>query len=418
MQAGPARKVVPRACDACCRRKIKCNGHQPCSGCMSTNLTCAYVSPRRQGGNRGARATNNTALSPASATSESNNSPLTTHLDTKFIFVEVCIDAYMNHIRLVVPILTRHALETELRLSKTSLASRQFISAFCAYVANFGNALEHAQTNHRVYSGGDVGRQTHNGLGDYQQGWFYLREATTLFSLSKVDAVDWYDQSAQTCMFWILLISESPKLSSAQAPGLQHLASVFEALDEILFAVWNGSSKQCSKEWLIQLERDVRTALPPVLEVSNEEMVNLRVSQFWLRIKLWELFPRFSFLSTESVYECLTFRYPIAVVIDLTDLAMKLLIASLQVHGVGMTEKVFDIACAVADVLPLPGGTCKFVPLLLVKVNELRPELVTTLCAATQMPLAVFNDPMSPDTRFMYEEEVGRGLYADLRRAR
>ncbi|KAF3042341.1 hypothetical protein E8E12_003308 [Didymella heteroderae] len=99
-----------------------------------------------------------------------------------------------------------------------------------------------------------------------------------------------------------------------------------------------------------------------------------------------------------------------------------------------MTEKVFDIACAVTDVLPfitvftsqmelgpvdylsqivsllakLPGGTDKFVPLLLAKVNELQPELVETLCAATQLPPGAFNDPMSPSTRFVYEEEVGR----------
>lgn len=187
-------------------------------------------------------------------------------------------------------------------------------------------------------------------------------------------------------------------------------------------------------------------------------MANLRVSQFWLRIKLWELFPRFGFLSTESYYECLTFKYPIAVATELTILAIKLPIVSLQVHGVGMvsptqslcspfelickTEKVFDIACAVADVLPfvsvatsqmelspvdyltqvvsllakLPGGTAKFVPLLLTKINELRPELIDNLCAATQLPLTAFNDPMSPDTRFVYEEEVGKGLYADLRK--
>lgn len=105
------------------------------------------------------------------------------------------------------------------------------------------------------------------------------------------------------------------------------------------------------------------------------------------------------------------------------------------------TEKVFDIACAVADVLPfisvrtpqmelgpidyltqvvsllsrLPGGANKFVPLLFAKINELRPELIGPLCAAAQLP---FNDAMSPDTRFLYEEEVGTGLYADLRRAR
>lgn len=108
------------------------------------------------------------------------------------------------------------------------------------------------------------------------------------------------------------------------------------------------------------------------------------------------------------------------------------------------TEKVFDIACAVADVLPfvsvstsqmelgpvdyltqvisllakLPDGATKFVPLLLAKINELRPELINTLCAATQLSLTAFNDPMSPDTRFVYEEEVGRGLFADLRKAK
>lgn len=66
----------------------------------------------------------------------------------------------------------------------------------------------------------------------------------------------------------------------------------------------------------------------------------------------------------------------------------------------------------------LPGGSPKFVPLLLAKVNELLPELVKTLCEAMQMPLLSVNDPMSPDTRFVYEEEVGRGLYADLRKGR
>ncbi|KAJ4994047.1 sucrose utilization protein SUC1-like protein 4 [Stagonosporopsis vannaccii] len=495
------RKVVPKACDACRRRKIKCNGQQPCSGCMSATLTCAYDSPRKQGGNRGARAIvlnelrgnqqRPVAEPQATVASESPHSPLTTAYPPETSFVQACIDAYTHRIHQVVPILTSHALETEVQLAETSAVSRQFVLAFCAYVANFGNALGENSLDQQGLSRGHIGRQSlknalqaqnlgritdpsprsmlisfflygaYAGLGDYQQGWFYLREATTLFTMLKADAVSWYDQRAHSCMFWILLISErshgvrrnrpitlqvtasSPLLNNTRAPGLQLLASVFQPLDEIFFAVWNGSGKGCSKEWLLELERDVRTALPPTLELSNEEMANVRVSQFWLRIKLWELFPRFGFLSTASYYECLTFRYPIAVATDLTVLAIKLPIASLQVHGVGMTEKVFDIACAVADVLPfvsisasqmelgpidyltqvvsllakLPGGADKFVPLLLAKIHELRPELVNTLCAATQLPLTAFNDPMSPDTRFVYEEEVGRGLYADLRRA-
>lgn len=244
-----ARKVIPKACDACRRRKVKCNGQQPCSGCMSAKLQCAYDSPRKQGGNRGARATvlnelragqsqHTAAVSPTSASSESVHSPLTTPYNPEASFIQVCIDAYIYRIQLVVPILSRHALETEIQLAKTSLASRQFILAFCAYVANFGNALEDMPSGHLGSSKAILGPQSLNnallvqdptrvtnptprsmlvsfflygayaGLGNYQQGWFYLREATTLFTVLKRQGVDWYDERTDSCTFWILLISE------------------------------------------------------------------------------------------------------------------------------------------------------------------------------------------------------------------
>lgn len=240
-----ARKVIPKACDACRRRKVRCNGQQPCSGCMSANLTCAYVSPRGQGGNRGVRATvlnelrasqvQQGAISPAS--SDSADSSLITSYAAEASFVQGCVDAYLSRIRSVVPILTPQALETEVQLAKTSAQSLQFVLAFCAYVANFGNVLEEIQTGHRSGTCVDYGRQcltnalraqavrnsdstprsmlisfflygAHAGLGDYQQGWFYLREATTLFTMLKKDAVSWYDERTHSSVFWILLISE------------------------------------------------------------------------------------------------------------------------------------------------------------------------------------------------------------------
>jgi MFS transporter, SP family, general alpha glucoside:H+ symporter len=134
----------------------------------------------------------------------------------------------------------------------------------------------------------------------------------------------------------------APILESEDPQGLQHLANLFRPLDETFFAVWNNSSQECSKDWLLRRENDIRCALPPYLNVSDEEMANLRVSQSWLRIKLWELFPRFGFLSTESVYECLTFRYPILVARDLLLVTNQLLISSLKVHGVGLVSGTFQ----------------------------------------------------------------------------
>jgi hypothetical protein len=105
---------------------------------------------------------------------------------------------------------------------------------------------------------------------------------------------------------------------------------------------------------------------------------------------------------------------------------------------------VFDVACALVDVLSfvtppependispttylfqiatllaqLPGGMSKFVPLLLTKVKELLPESSKSLCETLMIPSTPFNDPMSPNTRSTYDEEVGRGLYTDLKRMR
>lgn len=134
------------------------------------------------------------------------------------------------------------------------------------------------------------------------------------------------------------VLRSSPPLVRLSRSNLCYLASIFRPLDEVFFAVWNGSTHDCSKDWLLRLEQAVTSALPAVLIMSNEENSNIRVSQFWLRIKLWELFPRFGYLSTESVYECLTFRYPVLVARDLTFLAMKLPAGSFQVHGVGMVS--------------------------------------------------------------------------------
>ena len=321
--------------------------------------------------------------------------------------VDACISAYMERIYPVVPFLTTEILRSEAADSTTSLLSRQFIASFCAYVVTFGKVLDDSSFISLHSSSSDLGTQllasalriqvpervstptwqsvfvsfflygAYAGLGNYRQGWFYLREATTLFMMRKFsdDHEGLYTQDVHRCLFWILVISEryvtpqfrhtytdlcsspnrahairknrpitlqvttsSPSLIDSSFIGLQYLASLLRPFDEVFFAVWNGSQQECSKEWLLGIERDVRTALPPMLSVPNEQIANLRISQLWLQTKLWELFPRFGFLSSDSVYECLTFRYPITVARDLSVLAVKLPIGSLQVHGVGMVR--------------------------------------------------------------------------------
>lgn len=436
----PTRKTVAQACDACRRRKIKCNGLQPCPACLSAKLSCTFNVPQKRGGNQGARATVLNELrgnlpsnrgespSPTSLQSASNHTiglsqhPSPPHSGLETITIDACIDAYMERIYPVVPFLNLEILRKEVEQTSDSLLSRQFIIAFCAYVVTFGRILDESLLASSHTTDSELGKQlldaalriqnqerilspscqsvfisfflygAYAGLGNYRQGWFYLSEAATLLMMQKGESdPSWYSKAIYKRTFWVMLISQrahairrnrpitlstnpgTPLLEDPEERGLRYLASLFQPFDEVFFSVWNGSRQDCSKEWLLALERDVRTALPQILDVSNEQIANLRVSQLWLQVKLWELFPRFGFLSSESVYECLTFRYPIVLARDLVILATNLPVPSLQVHGVGMV--------------------CAYLTLNDLQTNSRRPRRSSTLLVLSPMYSLLYQFP-------------------------
>jgi SP family general alpha glucoside:H+ symporter-like MFS transporter len=118
------------------------------------------------------------------------------------------------------------------------MLSRQFIAAFCAYVVGFGDVLGNSFLKSHA-SEPEAGKQlldaalsvqvperisspspqaifisfflygAYASLGDYRHGWFYLREATTLFILHREsNGSSWYSPAIQGRTFWVLVISE------------------------------------------------------------------------------------------------------------------------------------------------------------------------------------------------------------------
>ena len=401
------RKPVSRACDACRRRKIKCNGLQPCPACSTASIQCTFRHEHRKGGNQGVRAV---VLNELRRSTHSGSEPSVSPLRERgpdFLtpdFINACIEAYFAHLYPVVPFLTREALEHEAQAEDTG--AKVFIASFCAYVVTYGPASSRSLAAYESNTEGPTLGQylldqaisilpadrasspsyrvvltsfflygTYAGLGNYRQGWFYLREAATLFMIcEKPTENDLYSPVIVRRLFWILLISErfvtldlsrsfadvnrahgirrgrpvtlqitpaTPLLDLLEDPkGLQYLADLLLPFDDTFFAIWTGSGQECSKDWLLGVEERLRTALPAVLQVSNEQAANLRVSQLWLQIKMWELFPRFGFLSSSSTHECLTFRYPIGVAKKMASLDIALPIESMQIHGVGLVSAI------------------------------------------------------------------------------
>jgi SP family general alpha glucoside:H+ symporter-like MFS transporter len=241
-----ARKVIPKACDACRRRKTKCNGSQPCAGCLSANLACTFDAPRGQGGNRGPRATvlnelrsisQNNFEDPQDVSSSSAITATATPVEfTQSVFGEF-IGVYENRIYRLVSLLPVDVLRDEATRMQVSPISCQLIFAFCAYIANFGDTddaswgpTQSSLVNPKTYYldhallSLDRARVTqldprsiyisfflygaYAGQGNYRQAWFYLREATTLFMMLKDEDQDWFDRKIRKQLFWILVVSE------------------------------------------------------------------------------------------------------------------------------------------------------------------------------------------------------------------
>lgn len=274
--------------------------------------------------------------------------------------------------------------------------------------------------------------------------WFHLREAATLAQLlglheeSSYLGIDPIQSMYKRRTFWLLFVTEHAYAMERHRPlslhptiglpapqnpheeevisGFLHLISLFRCIDDEFMALWNKAKNVCSSAWLSQIQRQLTDALPPELNTTESQVADIRITFHWLRIMVWQLSITNGDLSSNSTDTSMTFKYPIEVVRDLLQDIHNLSSDAMEVHGVGLIEKLFDIACTLTDVIScvplescnttapiqtpleylsrllkmisqLRGGASRYFPLLLAKVSETLPSMAPP-------PTMVDLDPM------------------------
>ncbi|KEF50921.1 uncharacterized protein A1O9_13030 [Exophiala aquamarina CBS 119918] len=265
--------------------------------------------------------------------------------------------------------------------------------------------------------------------------WFHLREAATLAQLLSLHEESSYlvgdtlDNTYKRRIYWLLLVTErayamerhrplslhpSIELPAPTGPeeedvitGTIYLISLFRCIDDEFMALWNKVKTECSTTWLSQLQQQLTDALPPVLATTESQIADVRITLHWLRIMVWQLSITNGCLSSSSSNTSMTFKYPIEVARDLLQDITGLSLHAMEVHGVGLIEKLFDVACTLTDVIAcvplesasapnyqtptdylnqfltlisqLRGGASRYLPLLLAKVSEHLPSMAPPL---------------------------------------
>ena len=248
------------ACDACRRRKIRCDKNQPCIGCTTALISCTFLAPSQPKGRHGQtanviselrasqvrsiqgsiseRSNLNNALPPVRSSTRTSN--LIT-LET----IKACVEFYFAQFHSSVPILEEDILLFDGNLLETDNDVYCLVLSFCAFII-LQTGVVHGSTSITensllladigygqmlIYEALEARRNTrpivlpsvrtvitsfllygcYRFLNDQHKAWFFLREATSLYVSGTSDgdlSSDLSHSPISNQIFWLLLSTE------------------------------------------------------------------------------------------------------------------------------------------------------------------------------------------------------------------
>ena len=126
--------------------------------------------------------------------------------------------------------------------------------------------------------------------------------------------------------------------------GLVCLCNLFRIIDDTFSRVWNTARSQCSSVWLSNLQRQLGEALPKEMNCPEAQEADLRISQQWLKIVVWQMSTASGCLSSTSTDAFMSFTYPIDISKEIVTVTSRLPRQAIEVHGVGLVSLFLTVA--------------------------------------------------------------------------
>lgn len=222
-------------------------------------------------------------------------------------------------------------------------------------------------------------------LNQNRKSWYYLREALTLgqdLMLHNENSYVGLAPAEALCRrrtFWILYVTERSfailrhkPLTLSKTPefpttlhdyelpeihdGFMRLVNSYHLLDSSFVDSWNESSgAPASTLTYTTLQRQLNRPQPSDVSITDIQKADILITQQWLRLIVWQSSMRQGLLSSTAEDESMTFRYPLKIAHSLLDVISSLPTTSIEVHGMGIFEKIFEIGNTMLDVMQACG---------------------------------------------------------------
>ncbi|KAJ5205819.1 hypothetical protein N7491_003556 [Penicillium cf. griseofulvum] len=413
--ASPTSHRVPKACDPCNRRKVRCNGQQRCQQCEHLDLLCTYTE------NRSLRSRKHSLRRGAVISKYKNNTkanaltpllpPLapTASLQLPTSYFESLIPAYMTYVYPFSPIIT----DEEVHISMTKMNEREhaaFIYAFTAVTLDITRSSQPTKSSTSSASTQitDLMRQSVEtqqplligfrpsilrattsifiqmcamSLGHYDLGFFYLREAISMIQMLRINdktvnaGLSTTERARRQRLYWQCFIHErfmsivnfSPVTlpPHTQYPeedefvgaeiqqGWTQVIKTFCMLDASFISLWIGDRTQVTASWVERKHRELDDALweVEVSALSELQQADLVITRQWMRTLLWQMAMSNCLLSSHASCPSLELEMPLRLSSQLRQFLTKISQNTIRVHGSSMISKLLEIVNTIADVV-------------------------------------------------------------------
>ncbi|KAI5203430.1 hypothetical protein E4T39_04283 [Aureobasidium subglaciale] len=264
------------------------------------------------------------------------------------------------------------------------------LTSFFIFACLFGSG-QHKAAHHRLREAVDLANtlsmhlpQAYDNLdAETREQWLrtYLVLSVTerAYALQKRHSIGFRGSPAVNAYFMRAFSSSSSSMNQDQADavgmtGLLYLMETFDAIDESVVECWAGYCKysdgRCEtfdRRQAVRMFRAQRRAregcivgklsfepsayLIPLPQLLESQRADISVTQFWLLNRLWELCMSHGLLLESSDHVELRYDFAYHVANELLSSCNSLSLSSMEVHGVGLIEKVYDIAMSLTKAM-------------------------------------------------------------------
>lgn len=138
--------------------------------------------------------------------------------------------------------------------------------------------------------------------------------------------------------------------------GFQCLCQLFALLDEKFIEVWRSSESQTARpsvENIAAIQHSLSGLSFDSANLRDIQRADVQITQQWLRLIFWQASMRQGIISSTSETPAFTYSYPIMIAKSLCEQMSNMTVNAVAVHGLGIFEKVFEVAYTLMDALTI-----------------------------------------------------------------